>query len=149
MLLCACALLFGAGFGMYMLSMSDSFKIEHIEVDGNERLSNEEILALSDIRHGQGTFDLDLELIGQRLEENDWILKAQVERLLPRGSRLVLLNINHVALSTSTICTMSIGRGRFSRFCTVVTPLIILWYRGLNVVTWKEKMRQGLLGSNG
>jgi cell division protein FtsQ len=88
---CAAALLVGAGFGMYMLSMSDSFAIEHIEVNGNQRLSTEDILALSDIRHGQGTFDLDLELIGQRLEENDWILQAQVERLLPRGIKVSIV----------------------------------------------------------
>jgi cell division protein FtsQ len=91
MLVCAGALLVGAGFGMYMLSMSDSFRIENIEVDGNQRLSTQEILALSDIRHGQGTFDLDLELIGQRLEENDWILNAQVERLLPRGIKVSIV----------------------------------------------------------
>lgn len=91
MLACAGALLVGAGFGMYMLSMSDSFTIEHIEVNGNQRLSTEEILALSDIRHGQGTFDIDLELTGQRLEENDWILQAQVERLLPRGIKVSIV----------------------------------------------------------
>jgi cell division protein FtsQ len=91
MLVCAIALLVGAAFGMYMLSISDSFQIEHIEVRGNQRLSTEDILALSDIRHGQGTFDLDLELIGQRLEENDWILKARVERLLPRGIRVSIV----------------------------------------------------------
>jgi len=91
MLVCAIALLIGAAFGMYMLSISDSFQIEHIEVRGNQRLSTEDILALSDIRHGQGTFDLDLELIGQRLEENDWILKARVERLLPRGIRVSIV----------------------------------------------------------
>ena len=91
MLICASALLIGAGFGMYMLSTSDSFRVEHIKVNGNQRLSTEEILALSDIRHGQGTFDLDLELIGQRLEENDWILRAQVERLLPRGVKVSIV----------------------------------------------------------
>lgn len=94
MLVCALALLAGAGFGMYMLSMSDSFRIEHIEVRGNQRLSTEDVLALSDIRHGQGTFDLDLELIGQRLEENDWILRARVERLLPRGIKVSI--VEHV-----------------------------------------------------
>jgi cell division protein FtsQ len=91
MLICACALLFGAGFGMYMLSTSDSFRIEHIEVSGNQHLSTEEVLALSDIRHGQGTFDLNIELIGQRLEENDWIEQAHVERLLPGGIKVSIV----------------------------------------------------------
>lgn len=91
MLVCATALLVGAGFGMYVLSTSDSFRIEHIEVSGNQRLSTQEILALSDIRHGQGTFDLDLELIGKRLEESAWIQEAQVERLLPRGIKVSIV----------------------------------------------------------
>lgn len=73
---------------MYLLSASDAFKVDNIEVDGNLHLAREEILALSDIRLGRGTFDLDLELIGKRLEENEWISQAQVERQLPRGIKV-------------------------------------------------------------
>ncbi|MDD2558306.1 MAG: FtsQ-type POTRA domain-containing protein [Desulfuromonadaceae bacterium] len=85
MLICGAALLAGAGFGMYLLSASDAFKVDSIEVNGNQHLTREEILALSDIRLGRGTFDLDLELIGKRLVENEWISQVKVERQLPRG----------------------------------------------------------------
>ncbi len=88
MLICGAALLVGAGFGMYLLSASDAFKIDSIEVSGNVHLTRDEILALSDIRLGRGTFDLDLELIGKRLKENEWISQAQVERQLPRGIKV-------------------------------------------------------------
>ncbi|MDY0213179.1 MAG: FtsQ-type POTRA domain-containing protein [Desulfuromonadaceae bacterium] len=88
MLICGVALLAGMGFAMYLLSASDAFKVDSIEVEGNLHLTREEVLALSDIRHGRGTFDLDLELIGKRLEENEWIRQAQVERKLPRGIKV-------------------------------------------------------------
>lgn len=88
LLVCGAALFIGAGFAMYLLSASDAFKVDNIEVDGNLHLTREEVLALSDIRLGRGTFDLDLELIGKRLEENEWIRQAQVERQLPRGIKV-------------------------------------------------------------
>ncbi len=63
---------------------SDHFAVKQVEVNGNRRFSAAQVVALSDIRQGVGTFDLDLDIIGQKLAENDWIKSAQVWRKLPQ-----------------------------------------------------------------
>lgn len=74
----------GGFFGLRLLFSSDYFRLDSIRVENAERVSNEEILALSDIQKGSCIFDLDLERIGRKIEENQWIASAQVERVLPR-----------------------------------------------------------------
>jgi cell division protein FtsQ len=60
------------------------FQVESVRVEYNQRVSNEEIVALSNIEPGSGIFDLDLKRIGRKIEENPWIAKASVRRLFPR-----------------------------------------------------------------
>lgn len=70
---------------------SDHFAVKTIEVSGNRRLASQDVIALSDIRQGASTFDLDLEIIGQKLAENDWIRSAHIMRKLPQG---IVIDIN-------------------------------------------------------
>jgi cell division protein FtsQ len=49
-----------------------------------QRVSREEILSLSDIQPGMSIFELDLEMIGRKIEENPWIATASVQRVFPR-----------------------------------------------------------------
>jgi cell division protein FtsQ len=66
-----------------VLVASDYFKVRQIRVENQRRISREEILALSDIRAGSNIFELDLDRIGERIEENPWIAGAQVRRVFP------------------------------------------------------------------
>lgn len=86
-LMVCCGVLVGAAIYLLMevLSNSEHFLVQTIHVEGNRRLSDQEVIDLSDIRQGVRTFDLDLEIIGQKIAENDWILRAEVERKLPSG----------------------------------------------------------------
>jgi cell division protein FtsQ len=67
-----------------LLSDADFFRIDTLSVAKQQRVSREEILSLSDIRLGMSIFDLDLELIGRKIEENPWIATASVARVFPR-----------------------------------------------------------------
>lgn len=67
-----------------MLLSSGYFDIENIRVENQNRVSREDILDLSNIHMGSNVFDLDLELIGRKIEENPWIATARVERVFPR-----------------------------------------------------------------
>ena len=67
-----------------LLSDSEFFRIERIRVAELQRVSREEILSLSDIQPGMSIFDLDLEMIGRKIEENPWIATASVQRVFPR-----------------------------------------------------------------
>ncbi|BCR03966.1 cell division protein FtsQ [Desulfuromonas versatilis] len=67
-----------------MLFQSGYFNVERVRVSGQNKVSEEAILAQSDIALGTNIFDLDLEMIGSKIAENPWIASAQVERAFPR-----------------------------------------------------------------
>jgi cell division protein FtsQ len=74
----------GAFLAVQLLREADFFRIDRIRVLNQQRVGQEEILALSNVRCGQNIFDLDLELIGRKIAENPWIASARVERVFPR-----------------------------------------------------------------
>ena len=77
-------LLIGGFFVTQLLLASDLFRVEQIVVQGNSRLTEQQIAALSDIQIGINTFSLDLGLIGRKIEENPWVQQADVRRIFPR-----------------------------------------------------------------
>lgn len=74
----------GALFGGRFLLASDYFRVASVRVECQQRLKAEEIVALSDIRKGTSIFELDLETIGKKIEENPWIASASVQRAFPQ-----------------------------------------------------------------
>lgn len=74
----------GAVLGGRFLLSSDYFRIAAVRVESGKRVSAEEILALSDIRTGTSIFDVDLETVGKKIEENPWIASASVRRVFPQ-----------------------------------------------------------------
>ncbi len=74
----------GGFFISQFLMASDLFRVEEVTVYGNQRLNKQQVVVLSDIEKGINTFDLDLDLIGHKIEENPWIATAQVQRIFPR-----------------------------------------------------------------
>ncbi|PLX81659.1 MAG: cell division protein FtsQ [Desulfuromonas sp.] len=68
-----------------LLCDSGYFRVDQVRVENHRRVSQEEVLALSDIQMGTAIFDLDLEMIGRKIEENPWVAAVQVERVFPRG----------------------------------------------------------------
>lgn len=66
-----------------VLLESGYFAVNKVRVEQQSRVSEEDILDASDISTGDGIFDLDLHLIGRKIEENPWIAKAEVERAFP------------------------------------------------------------------
>lgn len=74
----------GAVLMTRLVSDSGFFRIERIRVADLQRVSREEVLSLSDIQPGMSIFDLDLEMIGRKIEENPWVATASVQRVFPR-----------------------------------------------------------------
>ena len=80
MIVSSLVLMVSGGFlGLRVLFSSDYFRLDSVQVVDAERVSHDEILALSDIQNGTCIFDLDLERIGRKIEEDPWIARAQVE----------------------------------------------------------------------
>ena len=62
---------------------SGYFGVEQVQVEHQVRVSEGDILDASDIKIGDSLFDLDLHMIGRKIEEQPWIATAEVERSFP------------------------------------------------------------------
>ncbi|MCW8893534.1 MAG: FtsQ-type POTRA domain-containing protein [Deltaproteobacteria bacterium] len=74
----------GVFFVTQLLLASDLFRIDQVSVKGSQRLSDQQVVDLSDVQVGVNTFNLDLNLIGRKIEENPWVQQARVQRIFPR-----------------------------------------------------------------
>ena len=66
-----------------MVLESGYFTISQVQVERQVRVGEAEILEASDIQIGDSLFDLDLHMIGRKIEEHPWVAKAEVERVFP------------------------------------------------------------------
>lgn len=66
-----------------VLLESGYFGVEQIRVEQHVKVSEGDILDASDIEIGDSLFDLELHMIGRKIEEHPWINKAEVERAFP------------------------------------------------------------------
>lgn len=73
----------GALLTAQMLLDSGYFGVKQIRVEQNVRVSEGDILDASDIDVGDSLFDLELYMIGRKIEEHPWIARADVERSFP------------------------------------------------------------------
>jgi len=75
---------FGTVIAARVLFESDYFGVDKVSITNLRRLDSDTIMAESDIKGGDNIFRLDLELIGRKIEENPWVERAEVERIVPR-----------------------------------------------------------------
>ena len=73
----------GAMLTVQLLLESGYFGVKQIRVEQQLRVSEGDILAASDIEVGDSLFDLELHMIGRKIEEHPWIARAEVERFFP------------------------------------------------------------------
>lgn len=78
-----CLLVSGALLTVQVLLESGYFQVRQISVEQQVRVAEEEILEASDIKIGDSMFDLELNMIGRKIEEQPWIARAYVERVFP------------------------------------------------------------------
>lgn len=78
-----CLLVSGALLTVQVLLDSGYFQVRQISVEQQVRVAEEEILEASDIKIGDSMFDLELNMIGRKIEEQPWIARAYVERVFP------------------------------------------------------------------
>ncbi|MBN1957752.1 MAG: FtsQ-type POTRA domain-containing protein [Desulfuromonadales bacterium] len=88
----------GGFFCVQLMMASDLFRVAQVTVEGQQRLDQQQVVALSDIELGLNTFSLDLGLIGRKIEENPWVRKARVQRIFPRQVVISIVERNPVAI---------------------------------------------------
>lgn len=62
---------------------SNFFRVASIQIESQGRVDSPEIRELSGVQTGSSMFDLDLQAIGTKIEQNPWIATAKVERVFP------------------------------------------------------------------
>ncbi len=60
-----------------------TFTIQHIEISGNERFTDSDILLMSSIEEGKSAFDVNLNNVQSRILQNPWIKNVKITRKLP------------------------------------------------------------------
>jgi len=61
------------------------FAVDDIEIEGNKRLGETEILAAGRVERGMNIFSVDVDEVAARLREHPWIADAAASRRLPRS----------------------------------------------------------------
>jgi len=107
------------------------FRVETVKVENNQRISAEELVALSNIKVGCGIFDLDLKRIGRKIEENPWIAKASVRRLFPRDVVIHVEERNPVAILNLDYLYYVDGAGEIFKLLEASDPLDLPVISGL------------------
>lgn len=72
-------------FGYDCLTQSDYFRAETITVEGNQILSEEEIIKETLVKPGDNILSVNLSMVRKRLLANTWIAEAEVVRKIPSG----------------------------------------------------------------
>jgi len=96
-----------------------------VTVQGHDRLTAQQVVALSDVEIGVNTFNLDLGLIGRKIEENSWVHQAQVQRIFPRHVVISVIERQPVAVINLGYLYYLDNMVKFSKFWVLLTSLII------------------------
>jgi len=72
-------------FGYDCLTQSDYFRAETITVEGNQILSEEEVIKETLVKPGDNILSINLSMVRKRLMANTWIAEAEVVRKIPSG----------------------------------------------------------------
>ena len=76
-------LLIAVCVGLYFALHIDYFTINGIAVVGNKEISDEEIIALSEVQTGENLFDVHPWLVQRRIKKNLYVESVDVDRKLP------------------------------------------------------------------
>jgi cell division protein FtsQ len=82
------AVLWGAKMVYRYALTSTYFALQHVEINGNERLTNGEVLEAAGITMEQNIFEVRLPEVIQRLEETPWVVDARASQKLPKTIRI-------------------------------------------------------------
>ena len=69
---------------------SDYFLINNIDISGNNNVTDEEILAASGVALGQNNISVAIEEVEAALEQNPWLERVSVKRVLPDTLEIVV-----------------------------------------------------------
>ena len=81
----------------YLAVESPFLDVDRIDIRGERRMSEEEIVTAARVRHGQALFHVDPGTVASRLEDLPWIESAHVELSVPGTVRITVQEYDAVA----------------------------------------------------
>lgn len=76
---------------LYLFLRQASFlRLKEVRIEGNRRLSTDDILALAELEGQPNILTLDMKGLRERLGRHPWIEKALIRRVFPDGIRIVI-----------------------------------------------------------
>ena len=69
--------------GIAYFLLSPIFNITNIKVDGNEKISSEEIISLSQLKKGENIFKINKQETREKIKQNAYIDTVEIKRTLP------------------------------------------------------------------
>jgi cell division protein FtsQ len=96
-----CLVLAGLFVCWHWAYQSDLFRVSQVLVKGCDRLTEEEILHLSDVTAQDNLLSLDLKLIATSIEAHPWVHTVEVKRKLPDHLMITIKEYTPVALLNS------------------------------------------------
>lgn len=89
----------GAGLWAFAIELAPRLGVQRILVEGNERLSDGEILELVEVDERTNILTLDLNQVKQKLLRSAWVRNVELKRLLPATLTLRIVERAPVAVA--------------------------------------------------
>lgn len=97
------------GLGIYFM-LSPFFNIKNITTDGNEKITSEELISLSQINLEENTFKLQKSQIEERIKENPYIDTVVVKRKLPSTIHIQVTERKPILMLTFANAYVYVGK---------------------------------------
>ncbi|MBI5489196.1 MAG: FtsQ-type POTRA domain-containing protein [Deltaproteobacteria bacterium] len=96
------AVAFAADRATNYLDRSSGFRVERIEVVGQERLTQGEVLSRAGLATGASIFDVDIRRAQEQLLRDPWIIRAFVEKEMPATVLVRIVERRPIAVLTGS-----------------------------------------------
>lgn len=132
----------GADAGWRWLTTTPHLAIETIEIEGNERASDEEVLRLSGLARGDNLLRANLVVARARLLGHPWIREVAIERRFPQGIGIAVVERRPAALVDLEHLYLLDDRGEVFKRAMPGDPVDLPVITGLPRETWAARREE-------
>jgi len=84
---------------LYLFLKGSSFlRLKEVKIEGNNRVSTDEIRAITELDDEPNILSLDIKALNRRLGQHPWIEKSMIKRILPHGIHIMIHERKPLAL---------------------------------------------------
>ncbi len=84
--------------GFNLISKAELFRIKHINVEGQNRFLEDEIIRIAGVNYGDNLFALNLKFIRENIKADSWIKEASITKVFPDTLKIEIVERKPFAL---------------------------------------------------